>query len=106
MLLFLTLGEVAVAVLLGIVLLLGLAFGEEPVVLVLVLVVLSFSSSVMWGAPIYSTQSNVRVTAFFQFAYSDATLSADIWGFHSLSLPQYWRSSSVSFQNPTARPAA
>src|SRR5438874_3927603 len=54
----------------------------------------------------YSTQSNVRVTAFFQSAYSLSRSAASIRGCHSLSLPQLARRSSTSFQNPTASPAA
>src|SRR5438874_5780498 len=54
----------------------------------------------------YSTQSNVRVTAFFQNRYSLSRSAASILGVHSLSLPQLARRSSTSFQNPTARPAA
>src|SRR6266568_4766798 len=54
----------------------------------------------------HSTQSNVRVTAFFQSAYSLSRSAASIRGCHSLSLPQLARRSSTSFQNPTASPAA
>src|SRR5213592_4453695 len=53
-----------------------------------------------------STQSKVRVTAFFQSAYSLSRSAGSIWGCHSLSLPQLARRSSTSDQKPTARPAA
>src|SRR5215213_2003433 len=54
----------------------------------------------------YSTQSNVRVTAFFQPLYSLSRSAASIWGSHSLSLAQLLRRSSTFSQKPTARPAA
>ena len=54
----------------------------------------------------HSAQSKVRVTAFFQSAYSWSTLALSICGVHSLSLPQFSRRSSTCAQNPTARPAA
>ena len=56
--------------------------------------------------PVSSTQSNVRVTAFFHCAYSCATVALSIFGVHSASLPQLERRSSTFFQKPTASPAA
>ncbi|MDQ0835653.1 hypothetical protein QF032_007497 [Streptomyces achromogenes] len=56
----------------------------------------------------YSTlaQSSVRSTAFFQPAYPSARWSSDHWGSQRLDSCQWVRSSSVSRQNPVARPAA
>src|SRR5664280_2485477 len=42
----------------------------------------------------YSIQSKVLVTAFFQPAKSELRFSADIDGFHCLSMPQFERNSS------------
>ena len=53
-----------------------------------------------------STQSKVRVTAFFQRLYSRSRVASSIDGVHSLSLAQFARRSSTAFQKPTARPAA
>ncbi len=53
-----------------------------------------------------STQSKVRVTAFFQSLYSRSRVASSIDGVHSLSFAQFARRSSTAFQNPTARPAA
>src|SRR6188474_3357145 len=44
----------------------------------------------------HSTQSNVRVTAFFQSPYSLSRSAASIRGCHSLSFPQFARRSSTS----------
>ena len=54
----------------------------------------------------HSAQSKVRVTAFFQSAYSRSTSALSMLGVHSLSLPQFSRRSSTCAQNPTASPAA
>ena len=53
-----------------------------------------------------STQSKVRVTAFFHWAYSLSRRPASICGVHSLSLTQFSRRSSTCAQNPVASPAA
>ena len=53
-----------------------------------------------------STQSNVRVTAFFQWRYSRSRFSGSMFGVQRLSSTQFSRRSSCSFQKPTARPAA
>ncbi|MEN3297946.1 MAG: hypothetical protein V7633_4 [Pseudonocardia sp.] len=53
-----------------------------------------------------STQSRVRCTAFFHWAYPSARCSSDHRGVHRLLSFQFALSSSVSRQNPTARPAA
>ena len=73
------------------------------------------TAPVPWGAPGpsvrsggrgYSTQSKVRVTAFFHWAYSFSRRSASIFGVYSASFAQFARRSSTSAQKPTARPAA
>src|SRR4029453_5142513 len=53
-----------------------------------------------------STQSRVRCTAFCQPAYPLVRCSSVHCGSHRLSSFQFWTSSSLFFQKPTARPAA
>ncbi len=53
-----------------------------------------------------STQSNVRVTAFFQWRYSVSRIVGSIFGDQRLSSIQFSRRSSCSVHMPTARPAA
>src|ERR1019366_5081223 len=65
-----------------------------------------FQSAPSASAERHSAQSKVRVTAFFQSAYSWSTVAFSMCGVHSLSLPQFSRRSSTCAQNPTARPAA
>jgi hypothetical protein len=55
---------------------------------------------------IYSAQSNVLVTAFFQVEYLASRSVASIAGCHVRPAAQFARISSVDDQNPTANPAA
>ena len=107
------------------VLLVLLALGERSLVMLVLLVrllpgrevtvpVRSFVSHGVLPSPFglvrarerHSTQSNVRVTAFFHRPYPLSRSAASIRGCHSLSFPQFARRSSTSFQKPTASPAA
>ncbi len=54
----------------------------------------------------YSAQSNVRSTAFFQRWKALSRSAASICGSQRLSSIQFSRRSSISAQNPVARPAA
>ena len=86
----------AAVLVLGLVL---LALGERALaMLVLLGRLLSFGEVAVRVLPFlhedHSTQSNVRVTAFFHCAYSRSISEASIWGVHSLSLPQFFRRSS------------
>ena len=53
-----------------------------------------------------STQSKVRVTAFFQSRYVRSRSAGSIAGIHRLSSAQLSMTSCSPFQNPTAMPAA
>ena len=54
----------------------------------------------------YSTQSKERVTARFHWRIRSSRSAASISGSQRVSSRQFARSSSRSFQNPTASPAA
>ncbi len=67
------------------------------------------SASDIGAAPVdpgHSTQPKVRVTAFFQSAYSFSTWAAAIVGSQVRSTCQFRRSSPRSLQYPMASPAA
>src|SRR5262249_29425090 len=53
-----------------------------------------------------STQSNVRVTAFFQRRYCSSRDCGSACGCHVRAALQFSTSSAVSLKNPVARPAA